>query len=437
MSLLEGFGTLKRQVGLLLVAEGVRAGLGDWCWAVPGTAAAADRPPRIPLEVVGFDKGETLLLPLGSHVGFHPDMLITDGSPPPVPEPASTYGRVINGYGTAFDGDDALSQQPSRSPPVPINPLSRAPIETVFDTGVRAINGLLTVGVGQRIGLFAGSGVGKSVLLGMLARCPGADVVVCALIGERGREVQEFVTEHLAEQQARVIVVAAPASDAPGLRLRAAELAHDLAEQERAAGKRVLLLVDSLSRVAQAQREVGLASGEPPTSKGYPPSVFTLLPNLLERGGALRDGGSITAFYTVLMEEDDPDDPIVDAARAVLDGHIVLSRKVAEDGLYPAIDLGVSLSRLAHRLQDPDWRAAAATFRRRWVRYQEQADLVLVGAYQAGVDQELDRAIASQDLLRAFIEQVPEARVDAAEARAALRGAVADTRTPHALQQTA
>lgn len=436
MSLLEGFGTLKRQVGLLLVAEGVSARLGDWCWAVPGTIPEGAQQ-RIPLEVVGFDKGETLLLPLGSHAGFHPDLLITDGRPPPVPDPQSTYGRVINGFGRAYDGDDELPQLPVAMVRPPINPLQRAPIDTLFDTGVRAINGLLTVGVGQRIGVFAGSGVGKSVLLSMLARCPGADVVICALIGERGREVQEFVTEHLAGQQAQVIVVAAPASDAPGLRLRAAALAHDLAEQERASGKRVLLLVDSLSRVAQAQREVGLASGEPPTSKGYPPSVFTLLPNLIERGGALRSGGSITAFYTVLMEEDDPDDPIVDAARAVLDGHIVLSRKVAEDGLYPAIDLGVSLSRLAYRLQDPQWRDAAATFRRRWVRYQEQAELVLVGAYQPGVDVELDRAITTHEALRGYLQQAPEASVNNTQARDALIEVVADPAEVRALQQTA
>lgn len=413
---------------------GVEARIGDWCWAYPVPSCDPTwRQQRVPLEVVGFDGEKTLLLPLDSHRGFYPGMLIADGTEPPIPTPEASYGHVLNGYGATFDSDELLPAATAQPLKQSINPLSRAPITEIFDTGIRAINGLLTVGVGQRVGLFAGSGVGKSVLLGMLASCPQADVVIVGLIGERGREVQAFVTERLSEQRARVIVVAAPASDAPGLRLRAAQLAHELAERERAAGKQVLLLLDSLTRVAQAQREVGLAAGEPPTSKGYPPSVFTLLPRLVERAGGIRGAGSITAFYTVLMEEDDLDDPIVDAARAVLDGHIVLSRKIAERGLYPAIDLGVSISRLQQELQDDAHRADALRFRRRWVSYQDQEDLILVGAYEAGSNQDIDQAIASLDQLRGYLAQGPNDRVSVAEARAALASAVSPAATASAM----
>ena len=286
---------------------------------------------------------------------------------------------------------------------------------------MRSINGLLRVGVGQRIGLFAGSGVGKSVLLGMLARFASADVVVVGLIGERGREVKEFVEDNLGAGLSKSVVVASPADESPALRLRGAALATEIAEGFRAQGKRVLLLMDSLTRVAQAQREIGLAMGEPPTAKGYTPSVFTLLPRLIERSGQTEDGpGSITAFYTVLMEEDDLQDPIVDSARAILDGHFVLSRRLADRGHYPAIDVEASISRLMTKLTTPDEHRHAMRFRELWSRYIEQEDLINVGAYQAGSDPNTDQAIALNAAFRRFLQQTPEERVDLSGSLSAL-----------------
>jgi flagellum-specific ATP synthase len=296
---------------------------------------------------------------------------------------------------------------------------------------VRAINGLLRVGVGQRIGLFAGSGVGKSVLLGMLARFTAADAVVVGLIGERGREVQEFVDESLGDGLSRAIVVATPADDAPVLRLRGARLATRLAEELRARGQRVLLLLDSLTRVAQAQREISLALGEPPTSKGYTPSVFSVIPSLVERAGlAGGEGGSVTAFYTVLMEEDDLNDPVVDAARAVLDGHIVLSRRLADRGQFPAIDVEASISRLMMRLTSPEERDWARRFRQLQARYSEQEDLINLGAYEAGSDPLTDQAIAARQAFLDYLTQTPDERVSLAESAQALRRIVGAERLP-------
>ncbi|MEM9742924.1 MAG: FliI/YscN family ATPase [Pseudomonadota bacterium] len=413
MKLLRGFGRLIRQTGALLTASGVRARIGDLCWGYFDAHARKDGPNDcVALQVVGFDAERVVLLPLGAADRLFPGMLVSDGVAPPVPIANYARGRVIDGFGRPIDAGPPLPMTHDGQRSFVPSPLQRAPIREPFDTGVRAINGLFTVGEGQRVGLFAGSGVGKSVLLSMLARAPAVDVVVCALIGERGREVESFVRMLFADGAHNVIVVAAPASDAPGLRLRAAQLAHDLADAERAAGRRVLLLFDSLSRVAQAQREIGLAAGEPPTSKGYPPSVFTLLQGLVERGGTLINAGSITAFYTVLMEEDDPDDPILDAARAVLDGHILLSRESAERGLYPAIDVGASASRLALDLQHDDWANAARAFRRAWRAIENTRDLVLVGAYEAGSDADVDRALAMKTALEAYLAQEPAQQCD-------------------------
>jgi flagellum-specific ATP synthase len=289
----------------------------------------------------------------------------------------------------------------------PINPMERGPINKILDVGVKAINGVLTLGRGQRLGLVAGSGVGKSVLLGMLTRFTKADVVVIGLIGERGREVQAFIQESLGEEGlAKSVVVAAPANVSPVLRLKATHLTHVIAEYFRDQGKDVLMLCDSLTRVAHAQREIGLAIGEPPTAKGYPPSVFALLPNLIERGGVGRHGhGSITSIYTVLAEGDDASDPIVDIARASLDGQVMLSRTLADQAHYPAIDLNGSISRVMQTLVDSESMRQANRFRRLWSVYQQNADLVQVGAYEAGTNPELDEAIRLREQMVMFLRQ--------------------------------
>jgi len=339
-------------------------------------------------------------------------------------------GRVVNGLGEPLDGRPLERElAPARDGLNRINPLDRRPIATPLDVGVRALNGLFTIGQGQRIGLFAGSGVGKSVLLGMMARFVAADVVVVGLIGERGREVREFIDDNLGPSGlARSVVVASPADDAPVLRLRAARLATDIAHRYRALGKHVLLVMDSLTRVAQAQREIGLAVGEPPTSKGYPPSVFSLLPRLVEQAGSIAPGtGSITAFYTVLAEGDDQQDPVVDAARAVLDGHIVLSRRLAESGHYPSIDVEASISRVMPRIVEPAQFAAATRFRELMSRYSQQQDLINVGAYVAGSDAVTDRAIKLRPELLAYLRQDANERADLRESRDRLARLLAPT----------
>ena len=305
--------------------------------------------------------------------------------------------------------------------------MERGPINRILDVGVRAINGLLTLGRGQRIGLVAGSGVGKSVLLGMLTRFTKADVVVIGLIGERGREVQAFIGESLGpEGLAKSVVIAAPAKVSPVLRLKATHLTHVVAEYFRDQGKDVLMLVDSLTRVAHAQREVGLAIGEPPTSKGYPPSVFALLPNLIERAGVGRHGhGSITAIYTVLAEGDDGNDPIVDIARASLDGQVMLSRKLADAAHYPAIDLNGSISRVMQNLLAPADLKMANRFRRLWSLYQQNVDLIQVGAYQAGSNPEIDQAILLREAMDNFLRQDMHIGMDEEATRVAVRGLMA------------
>ncbi|MGI9324491.1 MAG: FliI/YscN family ATPase [Pseudomonadales bacterium] len=414
MARFELFGTLQRMAGTLLEAEGIEAAVGDWCWALLGGE-------RLPLEVVGFSGSRCLLMPLSAAQGLEQGILVSMGTRPTSPDPSTLLGRVINAVGLPLDGGPALPQGSHGPPPRPINPLVRSIITEPFDVGVRSINGLLTLGVGQRVGLFAGSGVGKSVLLGMLARYSAADVVVIGLIGERGREVQEFLSDNLGNSLEHSVVIASPADDAPGLRLRAAVMAHEVAEYYRAQGLKVLLLLDSVTRIAQAQREIGLAAGEPPTSKGYPPSVYSLLPRLIERAGGLASsGGSITAIYTVLMEEDDLSDPIVDAARAVLDGHIVLSRRIADRGQYPAIDIGASISRVQNKLQSPQQRSASLAFRRWWTRYREQEDLIAVGAYEKGSDPDTDAGIARHDEMFSYLCQDVEERVDLSSAEAEL-----------------
>jgi flagellum-specific ATP synthase len=317
-------------------------------------------------------------------------------------------GRVIDGRGRPLDEKGPLrARQKVPLQGKEINPLLRTPIHEELDVGVRVINALCPIGRGQRMGLFAGSGVGKSILLGMMTRYTEADIVVVGLIGERGREVKEFVQEILGEQGLRkAVVVAAPADASPLMRIHGAMQATSIAEYFRDQGKNVLLLMDSLTRFAQAQREIALAIGEPPATKGYPPSVFARLPQLVERAGnGAQNAGSITAFYTVLVEGDDHADPIADAARAILDGHIVLSRELAETGIYPAIDIESSISRLTPQITTSEHMSWTQNFKRLYGLYQQNRDLISVGAYQPGADPNIDRAIRMHPQMVDFIAQ--------------------------------
>ncbi len=414
------YAQVTRSVGLLIEAEGLHAGLGNICWLQHPVE-------EIPCEVVGFTDQRTFLMPLAHTDGIEPGTLIrvpaSTGAADEIPEPTALLGRVVDGLCEPIDGRGPLAVGTQRVTTRTINPMQRLPISDQLDVGVSCINSLLRVGVGQRLGIFAGSGVGKSVLLGMLARFVQADVVVVGLIGERGREVQEFVQDNLGEGLRRAVVVACPADDSAALRLRGARLATRIAEGFRDQGKNVLLLMDSLTRVAQAQREIGLALGEPPTSKGYTPSAFAWLPRLVERAGrgATAADGAITGFYTVLMEEDDLQDPIVDAARAILDGHIVLSRAMAEQGIYPAIDVGSSVSRLMQRLSVPEQMTLAQKFRALWQCYREQEDLINIGAYKHGSDATTDEAIGRFPTMRAFVAQAADEQISVAAADDALR----------------
>ncbi len=396
-------GTLVRLVGLRLEARGIMAPVGSCCEVI------GDAGLRIEAEVVGFSDKTLYLMPFSEPVGIGPGALVRvlteNGHASLGPE---LLGRVIDGRGEPLDGKPKpLCSSRLSLLGLPINPMERGPIDRVLDVGVKAINGLLTLGRGQRVGLVAGSGVGKSVLLGMLTRFTKADIVVIGLVGERGREVKAFIAESLGEEGlAKSVVIAAPANVSPVLRLKAANLTHVVAEYFRDQGKDVLMLVDSLTRVAHAQREIGLAIGEPPTSKGYPPSVFALLPNLIERAGVGRHGyGSITAIYTVLAEGDDANDPIVDIARASLDGQVMLSRKLADAAHYPAIDLTGSISRVMQNLLSPADLKQANRFRRLWSLYQQNVDLIQVGAYQLGSNVEIDQAILLRQAMENFLRQ--------------------------------
>ena len=396
-------GALTGVTGLTLEASGCALPLGARCRIeTPGVLARG-------AEVVGFRGGQTFLMPVDGMEGLRPGSRVV---PAPesdlVPVGEALLGRVVDALGRPLDG----ASLPPCSSVTPLhgrslNPLRRAPVTDPLDVGVRAINALLTVGRGQRLGLFAGSGVGKSVLLGMMTRFTEADVIVVGLIGERGREVADFVHRTLGPTgQHRAVVVAAPADAPPLLRIHGALRATAYAEYFRDAGLRVLLLMDSLTRFAQAHREVSLAIGEPPARMGYTPSVFARLPQLVERAGNSDQGpGSITALYTVLTEGDDPNDPIADAARAILDGHIVLARRIAEQGRYPAIDVEASVSRTMTDVLDRDTLEYARRARGLLGRYRQSADLVAMGAYERGSDPVLDEAIAYHDPLQRFLAQ--------------------------------
>mgnify|MGYP001551879004 CR=1 FL=1 len=396
-------GKLKRMIGLTLEASGCRAAIGEQCDVISRNGD------QIEAEVVGFASENLYLMPTGDIRGLEQDArVVPTGRVGEALVGEGLLGRVIDGAGRPLDGKGPIrSEQRRPLSGESINPLARAPIREQLDVGVRAINALLSVGRGQRLGLFAGSGVGKSVLMGMMTKYTNADVVVVGLIGERGREVKEFVDNILGEEGLkRAVVVAVPADQAPLRRMHGAMLATSIAEAFRDKGKQVLLLMDSLTRYAQAQREIGLAINEPPATKGYPPSVFAKLPHLVERAGnGQKGGGSITAFYTVLTEGDDQNDPIADAARAILDGHIVLSRRLAESGHYPAIDIEASISRAMNDITDQAHQISSRSFKQLYSVYQQNRDLISVGAYETGSDQMIDAAIEAIPMLQDFLRQ--------------------------------
>ncbi len=400
-------GRLTRMVGLTLEAVGCEAAVGTSCNIVaPGNHT-------IEAEVVGFSGDKTYLMAMGESRGLVPNAkVIPIGHSSSIKISDDFLGRVIDGRGRPLDGKGPINvdSETSKEMPLagrPINPLQREPIKQPLDVGVRAINSLLTVGRGQRMGLFAGTGVGKSILLGMMTKYTEADVIVVGLIGERGREVKEFVQDILGPQGLRrACVVAAPADSSPLVRIHGAMLATSVAEYFRDKGKKVLLLMDSLSRFAQAQREIGLSISEPPATRGYPPSVFAKIPQLVERAGNGTVGqGSITAFYTVLAEGDDQNDPIADAARGILDGHIVLSRQLADMGHYPAIDLESSVSRVMPMVISPEQLQASLQIKKLYSVYEQNKDLINVGAYQQGSNESIDQSIAMQLDIQKFMAQ--------------------------------
>ncbi len=423
---LEGFqpyrflGKVTRIVGLTIESQGPKAQVGELC-----RIRRADLS-WVPAEVVGFRDDNVLLMPLGAADGLAPGALVeATGRPLRVAVGDDLLGRVLDGLGNGLDSGPSLVGE-AYYPLVadPPHPLARPRIDQVLSTGVRAIDAMLTVGIGQRLGIFAGSGVGKSTLLGMIARNSRADVNVIGLIGERGREVMEFIERDLGpEGMARSVVVVAT-SDQPALvRLKGAFVATAIAEYFRDQGKNVLLMVDSLTRFAMAQREVGLAIGEPPTSRGYTPSVFSLLPRLLERSGRA-EVGSITAFYTVLVDGDDMNEPITDAVRGILDGHIVLARDLANKSHYPAIDTLASISRLFTELATTEQKEAANQARRLLAVYRENQDLINIGAYKAGGNPEIDEAIEKLPAINSLLQQVATEKSTYEQAVAALVQAV-------------
>ncbi len=399
-------GRLVSMVGMTLEAVGCEIPVGGRCRIVERGHAPVEA------EAVGFAGDRVYLMPVGHTGGLTPSARIVPISATQTIEAGSALlGRVISPIGTPLDRRKPPRCE-ARAPLLgrKVNPLSRRPIAESLDVGVRSLNALFTIGRGQRIGLFAPSGVGKSQLLGMIARHTKADVIVVGLIGERGREVNEFIQRTLGRSGlSRSVVVVAPADEPPLMRLQGARAATAIAEYFRDQGLDVLLLMDSLTRFAHAQREIGLAIGEPPVTRGYTPSVFAQLPQLLERAGNVGSaGGSITGIYTILIEGDEADDPVAESARAVLDGHIVLSRRVAETGRYPALDVESSISRVMNSIVSAEHRELAQQFRQVYGCYRQNRDLISVGAYRSGTDPAVDRAIRLYPALEAFLRQPPE-----------------------------
>ncbi len=403
-------GRLVKVSGLMLQAVGCQFRLGQRC------LVETSEGDMIEAQVVGFDHTVAYLIPVHQLGGlFSGAKVVPLEGDSAVNLSEQWLGRVVDGLGNPLDdgpalkGGDRVSLEARM-----INPLKRRPVDTPLDVGVRAINSLITLGKGQRIGLMAGSGVGKSVLMGMITQNAQADVIVVGMIGERGREVREFIERNLTPQaRKKAIIIAAPADESPLMRLRATKLCHRVAEYFRDKGRDVLLLMDSLTRYAMAQREIALALGEPPASRGYPASVFSLLPQLLERAGnGENPSGSLTAIYTVLAEGDDQQDPVVDSARAILDGHVVLSRQLAEQGHYPAIDISSSISRCMSACTQPAHLMVANQFRMMYSNYMQVKELLPLGGYQPGQDSELDQAVAIYPQLKNFLQQPPQESVD-------------------------
>lgn len=394
-------GKVQQVIGLVIESVGPEVSVGDRCMI------ESRRNGPIPAEVVGFRGNRVLLMPLGEMDGVAPGCEVTaTGEPYTVAVGNGLLGRVLDGLGNPIDSRGPLRASQHR--PIlakPPHPLSRTRITEPLATGIRNIDGLLTCGKGQRFGIFAGSGVGKSVLMGMIARYTSADVNVIALIGERGREVRDYIEKDLGEEGLARSVVIAVTSDQPALaRIKGSFAATTIAEYFRDQGMNVMLMMDSVTRLAMAQREVGLAVGEPPTSRGYTPSLFAMLPRLLERAGAA-ENGSITALYTVLVEGDDMNEPVADAVRSILDGHIVLSRKIAAQGQYPAIDTLASVSRVMGDVISEEHRRAAVTTKRLLAAYREAEDMISIGAYEGGASRDVDAAIELRDQFREFLGQ--------------------------------
>ncbi len=411
-------GTVREIIGLVVYGIGPSASIGDICRIFP--TGAAD---PLTAEVVGFKDGWVLMMPLESIQGLSPGCMIQSaGKKASVKVGRDLLGRVIDGLGKPIDNKGPLYLEETY--PIyadPINPLARQRIAEPMDLGIRAINSLLSCGKGQRMGIFSGSGVGKSVLLGMIARNSAADVNVIALIGERGREVREFLEKNLGPEGIKSsVIVVAPSDKHPLIRMRAAYVATAIAEFFRDQGANVLLMLDSLTRFAMAQREIGLSVGEPPTTKGYTPSIFSILPRLLERAGNIEGKGSITGIYTVLVEGGDMDEPVSDAARSMLDGHIVLSRDLANKNHYPSIDILQSNSRVMSDIVDDKHRKKVGELVNILATYQKAEDLINIGAYKKGSSSDIDRSIAMIDAVNAFLRQGIEEKVGFNQARTEL-----------------
>lgn len=393
-------GKVEKVIGLTIEVYGIRAFVGELC------TIYNDKNNPIPCEVVGFKENDVILMPLGELNGIAPGCrVVPEGIPLSVNCSEELFGKVLDGLGRTIEGESIVSGIPYAMENEPPDPMKRQRIKDVLPTGVRAIDGFLTCGEGQRIGIFAGSGVGKSTTLGMIARYASADVNVIALIGERGREVRDFIEKDLGEEGMKKSIVVCATSDKPALvRIKGAFTATAIAEYFRDRGKKVILMMDSVTRFAMAQREVGLAIGEPPATKGYTPSVFAMLPRLMERAG-MSDKGSITAFYTVLVDGDDFNEPIADAVRGILDGHIVLSRALAAKNHYPSIDVLSSISRLMSEIADDDHKKAAAFARDLLATYKDSEDLISIGAYVKGSNSKIDLAIKYNDTINKFLKQ--------------------------------
>lgn len=393
-------GIVKSVIGLTIEVEGIRAFIGEVC------RIYNDKNKRITCEVVGFKDNNVILMPLGELIGIAPGCkVIPDGKALSVNCSDELFGKVLDGLGTPLNKEKLKLGSMYTLDESPPDPMKRRRIKEVLPTGVRAIDGFLTCGEGQRIGIFAGSGVGKSTTLGMIAREAKADVNVIALIGERGREVLDFIEKDLGEEGMKKSIIICATSDKPALvRLKGAFTATAIAEYFRDKGKKVILMMDSVTRFAMAQREIGLAIGEPPATKGYTPSVFAMLPRLMERSG-MSDKGSITAFYTVLVDGDDFNEPIADAVRGILDGHIVLSRNIAAKNHYPAIDILNSISRLMSEVATDEHKKLSSIGRELLSVYKDAEDLINIGAYVKGSNKKIDMAIAYKDALDSYLKQ--------------------------------